>query len=453
MDILLTLLVVVLLTFTIYKKIFPTMVLLFIGVLVLTVYTIVTKTSVVGNATSGNIYIDIFEYVRTRFASAFTGMGIVLMPVVGYATYMNHLGASKLLAITAIKPFKNVKSPYFICGVVTVLGALLKLALPSQVGLLALITVTIYPVMIAAGMSKAAAGATCLLGTAFDWGPADPTTAMILANSTQQAQAPLFISSIMPVFPIGFLVAAVISVFINKYYDKKEGIKQEGLDDDKTKADISTLPGYYALFPLIPLVIMIICSEAVLGSVVITPFAAVVISFLVVVLIETIRNKSLLKSFEGSKQQFAGMGTCFGDMITLIAAATVFAGSVQLIGGFATISSYIVGSGLPGFVLIVVVCVLVIFMTMVVASSVPSSTTFAPFIMGIAKAGGFTNETVIVPFLAAAGFSRSFSPISSAIVFMAKFLNIEATELIKRNFIPFIAALITIIIASVAFIR
>jgi DcuC family C4-dicarboxylate transporter len=448
MDVILTLLVIVLLILTIYRKIFPTMVLLFVGILVLIGYTVVTKTSVVGEAGSGNIYIDVYEFVRSRFTSSFLSMGVVLMPVVGYATYMNHLGASKLLAIKAIKPFRNLKYPYLICAVVTVLGAFLKLALPSQVGLLALLTVTIYPVMIAIGVSKASAGATCLLGTAFDWGPACPTTALVLANSTQQAQAPFFINFMLPIFPIGIVIAAVLSVLVNKYFDKKAGFTKEAEAVSTEGAESLGLPGYYALFPIIPLAIMIVCSDAVLGSVVITPFAATFLSFTVVVIIEAIRHKSILKSFEGSKQEFAGMGACFADMITLIASATVFAGGVELIGGFKTMSIFVINSGLPGILLIVAVCAMIIFMTMVVASSVPSTMTFAPFVMSIAQAGKITNEAVLLPLQASVGFSRSFSPISSAIVFMAKFLKIPETELIKRNMVPFLAALVTILLSS-----
>jgi DcuC family C4-dicarboxylate transporter len=454
MDVILTLIVIFLLAFTIYKKIFPTMVLLAMGILVLTVYTIVTQKSIVpADISSGNIYIDIFEFVRTAFVSNFISMGMVLMPVVGYAAYMNHLGASKLLAIKAIKPFKNVKNPYIFCAAVSIIGALFKLALPAQTGLLALFSVTIYPVMIAAGMSKAAAGASCLLGTSFDWGPACPATAMILVNSTQQAQASFFINFVLPIYPIGIIVAAVLSAIINQRYDKKEGFIKDSNATGAGSEEEMSLPGYYAIFPVIPLVIMVICSEAVLGSVVISPFAATIISFFVVIIIETIRNKSLLKSFEGSKKQFTGMGTSFADMITLIASAAVFAGGVQRIGGFATISNFIIRSGLPGIVLIVVVCIMSILMTMVVASAVSSITTFAPFAMSIAKAGNFQNETILVPFVAATGISRAFSPISSATVFISKFIGIEPTEIIKRNTIPFIGGLVVILIASVAIIH
>lgn len=455
MDVIITLLIVVLLAYTIMKKIYPVMVLLATGIIVLFAYTIVTQTSVMGDATAGNIYIDIFEFIRGKYVTGVSGLGMVLMPVVGYAAYMNHIGASKLLAIKAIKPFENVKNPYILCLVAVLIGGLLRLAIPSQTGLIALLMVTIYPVMLASGMSKGAAASACVCGTAFDWGPACPTTALVLTNSTQQAQLPLFINYQLPIILAGLVVVAIISMFSNRYFDKKAGhlIKtKDSIDSEMVEVEKIDLPGFYAILPVIPLVAMIVFSEAVLGSIVISAFAATFMSFILVVIIEAIRLKGLKKSFEGSKQQFIGMGTCYAEMITLISSAMVFAGSVQLIGGFNTMSNFIINSGLPGILLIIVVTAMVIFMTMVVASSVPSVTTFAPFITGIAKAGGYANEVVIIPFIFADGISRAFSPISAANVFTTKFLNIEAPELIKRNAVPLLSGLITIIIISTIFV-
>jgi DcuC family C4-dicarboxylate transporter len=450
MSVVLTLVAVALLAFTIYKKIYPPMILMIIGIIVLFGITTVNQKSVLPeNATSGNMYLDIFEYVRTQFSSIFMSMGTVLMPVLGYSAYINHIGASKLLAVKAIKPFKNLKSPYVFCAIVTILGAFLRLPLPSTTGLLALMTVTVFPVMVAAGMSKGAAGAACLLGASFDWGPAEPNTAMMLAASTEQPLADYFIAYQLPIYPIGILVAAILSIIVNKYYDRKSGYtKEEGLKETVTGEDLK-LPGFYALFPVIPLVIMIVFSRVVIGSVVITPFASVIISFIFVFIVEAIRNKNFLKTFDGSKQYFIGMGTCYAEMITLISSATVFAGSVQLIGGFTVMSKFIVGLGVPGIILTILVCAMIILMVMVVASSIPAVTTFSPFAKSIAEAGGFANETVMLPINASFGISRAFSPISSAVVFMAKFLGVEPMEIIKRNAIPFIGAILSMMIAAI----
>ena len=449
MDVILTLLIVAVLAFTIMKKSYPVMTLLSMGIIVLIGYTVIKQESVLGEAAGGSIYIDIFEYIRTTFISVFTSTGSVLMPVVGYAAYMNHIGASNLLAVKAIKPFEKVKNPYILCFAAVLIGGLLRLALPSQTGLIALMMVTIYPVMIGAGMSKVSAASACVCGSAFDWGPACPTTALVLTNSTQQDQASLFVSYQLPLVFLGLIAAAVLSIFVNKRGDKKSGYIKGSDTAEVKEAAKADLPLIYALFPVVPLVIMIVFSKAVIGTVVISALGAVILSFVIVAAAEIIRNRSLAKAFEGTKEMFKGMGTCYAEMITLISAATVFAGAVQMIGGFKTMSNFIIGSGLSGILLIAAVCAMVIFMTMVVASSVPSVTTFAPFISSIAEAGGFPRETVLVPFIFADGISRSFSPISAANVFTSKFVDIDPVLLIKRNAVPLVGGLLTTLIASI----
>lgn len=444
MDVILTLVVIAILAYIVGKKMYPTMSLLALGLIVLFAYTIITQKSVMGDSTCGNMYIDVFEYVKSKFTSTFTSTGIVLMPVMGYATYMNHIGASKKLALLAIKPFKNTKNPYILCGISIIIGGILRLAIPSQTGLVALLMVTIYPVMTAAGMSVPAATAAVVAGTAFDWGPACSTTALVLSNSTQQAQGPFFISFQLPVIAVALIVTAVLSIFVNQRADKKSNyvLGSDAGSEEQTE-NVNDIPGFYAFFPMLPLVIMIIFSEAVLKSVVISAFGATVFSLTVVVICEIIRNKGLAAAFAGTKQQFVGMGTCFADIVAMISCATTFAGAVQLIGGFKTMSNFIINSGLPVILLLVAVCAMVILMTMVVASSVPSVTTFAPFITGIAQAGNVANEVVLLPFILADGFSRSFSPISAVNVFASKYVNIDAVELIKRNAVPMIGGIIT----------
>lgn len=454
MNILLTLLVIAALAYLIMKKNYPIMVLLGTGIVVLLVYTLITGTSVIADGGSGNAIIDVFEYVRVKFAAAFTTHGIVLMPVVGYAAYMNAIGASKLLATEAIRPFRKVKSPYFVIIIAVLLGGILRLAIPSQTGLLALFMVTIYPVMPAASMSNAAAASACVVATAFDWGPACPTTAQVIALSTEQNQTELFINYQMGIFFAGLAVTAILAFVINMVFDKKEKyvIGSDRNLIELKEEEVNNIPKFYAVLPLIPLVLMIICSKAVLGSVQITAFGATMISLVFVVILELIRHKSLKKAFDGTKEQFMGMGKCFGEMICLIASASVFAGGLQMIGGITAISKWLVGAQLPGILMILAVVVMEILMTVVIASNVPSTTTFSPFITSIAKAAGYANESVLLPVELASGLSRSFSPISAAMVFTSSYTKVNAGELIKRNAVPLLGGLLTVILLSVTII-
>lgn len=450
MDIILTILVIALLAFVVMKKNYPVISLLSIGIVVLLLYTLITGNSVMGEETAGNRFIDVFEFAKGKFLSAFTTHGLVLMPVVGYASYMNRIGASKLLALNAIRPFRKTKSPYFLILVVVILGGIMRLAIPSQTGLIALLMVTVYPVLLAAGMSKGAAASTCVVASSFDWGPACPTTAMFLQLSeTGLDQSELFINYQLGIFFAGLVVTALLAVFVNRFFDRKSGYVLGSDKEDIKPEEVADLPFFYSFLPLLPLIIMIICSKAVLGNVVITAFGASILSLAVSMLCELIRHRNVKLALDGTREMFRGMGDCFCDMISLIAAATVFAGGVQQIGGFRTISNWIIQLQLPGIIMIVAITVMIIIMTVCIGSNVPSSTTFSPFVKSIAQAGKLANESALLPLELASGLSRSFSPISAANVFTSKYVNLPAGKLIRRNALPLLGGLLTVIIISV----
>ena len=453
MDVLLTVAVIVLLAVIVMKKNYPVISLMGIGIAVLLLYSMITGQSVMGDASAGNRFVDVFEFVKDKFLSTFTTHGLVLMPVVGYAAYMNYIGASKLLALHAIRPFRKVKSPYFLILIVVILGGIMRLAIPSQTSLIALLMVTVYPVLLGAGMSKVAAASTCVVASAFDWGPACPTTAMVIQLSeTNLDQSELFVNYQLGIFFAGLAVTAVLAFIVNQVLDKKDKFVLGSDAEEVKEEEVKGLPAFYCVLPMQPLIIMIICSKAVLGNVVVTAFGASVMSLFVTLICEFIRHRSVKPALDGTKEMFKGMGNCFCDMITLIAAATVFAGGVQKIGGFQTISGWLVHMQMPGIIMILAICAMAIIMTICIASNVPSSTTFSPFVKSIAQAGGLENQSVLLPLELASGLSRSFSPISAANVFTSKYVNIPALQLIKRNAVPLLGGLLTVIIISVTVI-
>lgn len=453
MEILLTILVMALVAFTIMKKMYPTMILLTIGIIILFTITLVNGQSVMGENSVGNIYLDIAEFVRTKFISTFGSQGIVLMPVFGYAAYMMHIGASKQLASLLIKPFAKAKSPYFLVIVAVVIAGLLRVAIPAQTGLISLLMVTIYPVMLESGMSKLSAGAACVLGSTFDWGPADITTALVLENTTKELPSTYFVAHQLPIFTIGLIVAAIVLCFVNKQADKKAGFILGSDNIVPTTENYDKLPIFYSILPIIPLIAMIIASPVVLGNVTISAFGAVLISFFLAIICEAIRKKSLLKSFSDSREMFKGMGACFANMITLLSAAAVFGDSLTMIGGFDKISNWINNASMPAILFILLICGITILMTFFVASTVPATTAFSPLIPGIAKSAGFAAETVMLPIGFTMGMSRAFSPISAPNIFVAEFLKVNAIDLIKRNVIPMLSAIVAILITSLIFMH
>lgn len=254
-----TLLALGIAVWAIAKKYYAPMTLILVSLIIMFIFTAVTKTSVLGDKTAGNMYIDIFEFVASKFASAFASNGIVLIPIFGYATFMTKLNASKLLAALAIKPLKKIGHPYlFGIPLVLLIGAVLRLAIGSQTGLNALFLVCIYPVLIACGLSKYSAAACIILSTTFDYGPGDSPTNLIFGNVVGGNVTNFFIDYQLKIYPFAILMCMILAVLVNYRADKKLGAFNEESVEELNVTELG-LPVYYALFPMLPLVLWL-CS-------------------------------------------------------------------------------------------------------------------------------------------------------------------------------------------------
>ena len=178
MDILyviLTALLVVAAVTMILKKVDTRLTFLFLGVIGLAAATIVTGQSVLGDSTTGNVWLDIFDVIRAKFVSTISGTGIRLMMIGGYVMLMNHTKAADVLALGASKLLKPIKNPYIVLALVYMIGAVLKIFITSQIALGLLFMATMFPILTRMGVSKLSAAAACVAIGGMDLGPNDST--------------------------------------------------------------------------------------------------------------------------------------------------------------------------------------------------------------------------------------------------------------------------------------
>lgn len=123
--------------------------------------------------TTGNMYLDVVDVIRTKFISTVQGTGIRLMVVASYVMLMNHMGASKVLAAAVGRVLVKLKSPYMILGGVFVAGCILKIFITSQVSLGLLFMATIFPILVSLGVSKLSAAVVLITIGMMDYGPND----------------------------------------------------------------------------------------------------------------------------------------------------------------------------------------------------------------------------------------------------------------------------------------
>ncbi|MFZ7132533.1 MAG: C4-dicarboxylate transporter DcuC [Eubacteriales bacterium] len=451
-QVLSTLLIIVLLIIGISKKFYTATTMLLVAIATLIVYTLVTGNSVMEvEAASGSKIIDVFEFVKTRFLSTFASNGIIMLPVFGYSIYMNNIGASKLFALVGSQPVKNSKNPYLVgIPVGIILAALVRLAIPSHTGVSTLLLTTLFPILVNAGLSRITAASVVLMGSSFDWGPADAVTSVLLTNSEGLGVginlSDYAINYQFKVFPIAILVTIIVLVITSNHFDKKDGFTREEIETAKPK-DIG-LPMYYCVLPLLPLIFMIIFSKFIISSITISAFAASFLSFIVAIILEGINKKDFRTAVNDSKKQFEGMGKCYTDILSTISAASVFAGAITVIGGFDILAKWLQAASVNAVLILIVVIIMVILMTAITTSSTGALQALVPFIYKVSVTSGQTTQWFLSPLMFATGLGRSISPISPAPLVCAGQANVDVVSLTKRCYIPFIAGQLVITIIS-----
>ncbi|EFE24004.1 putative C4-dicarboxylate transporter DcuC, partial [Edwardsiella tarda ATCC 23685] len=110
-----------------------------------------------GVATTGIGALDPFEVVRDLFSTRAADLGLMIMALMGFAHYMDHIGANESVVRVVTRPLRRLQSPYTLLFFSYLLASLLQLAIPSATGLAVLLMGTMFPIMLGLGLSAASA--------------------------------------------------------------------------------------------------------------------------------------------------------------------------------------------------------------------------------------------------------------------------------------------------------
>lgn len=108
-------------------------------------------------ASTGNMLTDALEYVKFMLQNRGGGLGMQIMLLCGFASYMTHIGANNVVVKQFSKPLSVIKSPYVLLVAAYIVACLMSLAVSSATGLGVLLMATLFPMMTAMGISRPAA--------------------------------------------------------------------------------------------------------------------------------------------------------------------------------------------------------------------------------------------------------------------------------------------------------
>ena len=396
---------------------------------------------------------DLVTAVTTHLEITLVRDGILIMATAAYARYMTIIGANAGMADFFERHLVRFQAPYLILAVAFFAGAALNLFIPTAAGLAMILMVTMYPILVALGVSRLSAAALVVSVSCLDLGPASPAAryAAYLADVSIDAY---FIDYQIPVSIVVALSVAIANYFTQSYYDSKEGPAafEAGYPIVRQLSDeaIGKLPFGYGLLPLLPLVFLVVFSPYVVDSVTIDTTSVMFLSMIIAMSLELTR-KNVRIVLREAFEFFHSMGRQFAVIITLLVAARAFSQGIASTGAIDTLTDLFEILSVPPLWILLAMVTVITLVTLVTGSANAPFFAFAHWVPKFAHDYGVSCLYFILPVQLATGLARSLSPVSAVMIAVAGCSGISPFALAKRTLFPMLIGLTVTVVMSVIF--
>jgi len=437
-----------------------------------------------------------FQMIVNSFTAILPKSGLTILMLGGYTAFMSVIGANQATVYALTKPLKHIKSPYILVPIVFLIGNLLSLVIPSASSLSIILLATLYPVLVASGMSKltaAAVIATTATVMPTPLGADNIAIAEELAKYTgfEGLTASTYVFKYHAIVSIPTLfVMAIVHPFWQKYCDSRDAKKalanasnnqtaSEEKNDTVTTANgngklcaatagannttsnvtidsskaVNEIKGnmaykiIWALLPVLPIIILLVifiiqsCGTTVSMSVEI----ATIISFIVAFICEIVRRaveKNPIKLAVKETAEFGkGMASSFSTVLLLVA-ATMFVNGLKSIGLISYLQNAMTGNTTTGWVLPLVLVLLTALIVLLSGSGTALFYAMVPLMVPLATAANINPIAVTIPMGLAGNLLRAVSPVSAVVCIVAGATHESPKDIVKRTSVPMIAGLI-----------
>lgn len=395
-----------------------------------------------GVESTGNMATDVVEYVKYLLMNRGGDLGMMIMMLCGFATYMTHIGANDMVVKLTSKPLQKIKSPYVLMVAAYFVACLMSLAVSSATGLGVLLMATLFPLMVNVGISRGAAAAICASPAAIILSPTSGDV-VVAANAAGLDLIDFAFKTTLPISIVAILCMAVAHFFWQRYLDNKEGVSHERLDVSEIQVNA---PSFYAILPFTPIIGVLIFNGD-LGSK-LHIITILVICMIMTALIEFIRKFSAQEVFKGLEVAYRGMADAFASVVMLLVAAGVFAQGLTTVGFINNLLGLAQSFGNGGFVMMMVLVIITTLAAFTTGSGNAPFYAFVELIPKLAAQMGINPAFLIIPMLQASNLGRTISPVSGVIVATSGMAKLSPFEVVKRTSVPVLVGLIVVIIAT-----
>ena len=410
---------------------------------------------------SGLTLLDPLLVIINEFKSSLNSAGFIIMILGGYTAYMSSIGANEVTVHTLTKPINKIKSVYILVPVVFLIGNLLSLVIPSASNLAIILLATLYPVLRQAGMTPLTTAA--VIATTATVMPT-PLGGDNVAIATELAKYPEFAGLTVSDYVLKYhaivsiptlIIMAVVHFFWQKLLDKRTAnqkeneVKIDSVEEVKGGILFRTVYTILPVFPILLLIAIYLFDMFAGVTVNVSVELAAVVSFVIAILCEAIRNKSASEALQKTESFFKGMGNSM-SIVALLVAATVYVSGLKSIGLISTLQTTMLeiqGSGL-GFILPLILVGLTILIVLLSGSGTALFYALVPLMMPLATAAGINALAVTIPMALAGNIIRAVSPVAAVVIIVAGTVKISPLDLVKRTSIPMISGVISMFILS-----
>lgn len=443
MELIIGLIAIVIVGYYVIKGYSATGVLMSVGLLLLLASVVMGKSILPDSVKStGEVYLDIFEYVKYLLMNRGGNLGMLIMVLCGFAAYMTHLGANDMVVKLASRPLKYIKSPYILMVAAYFLACLMSLAVPSATGLGVLLMATLFPIMVNVGISRGAAASICASPAAIILSPTSGDV-VLAAEVSKMPLLEYAFNLTLPISISAIIAIAISHYFWQRYLDRKEGHLAEKLDIHEIP---TTAPAFYALFPFTPIFGVLIFDGKFAPE--LNIITIIVICLLLVAIVDFLRSFSAKKVFDNLNVAYQGMAEAFSGVVILLVAAGVFAQGLSTVGFIHALIDSVQAASSGAFLMMLALALITALAAIATGSGNAPFYAFVELIPKLASQMGTNPAYLTTPMLQASNIGRSLSPVSGVVVAVSGMAKISPFEVVKRISVPMIVGMIVVIVAT-----
>ncbi|PLV99867.1 transporter [Corynebacterium ulcerans] len=457
--IIIALLAVAAVVYLIAKKVHAAAAIFFVGVLLLMAAALTGRTEFRSTDIdpSGNALYDQLLVVEALFKSRFSGIGMAIMVLFGFVSYMRHIGADAKTVVILSAPLRRFRGSYWLVPVGFLIGNLLSLVIPSASALSLLLVATLLPALIAAGLTPLTVGAIVVTSSTII--PTPLEAGLIQGADLTDMTVTEFVYGHVAWATVP---ALVITAFVHMWWQRhcdivdarhSHNIPQHGMtklevnaSDAATKDALeraSGLPGYYAILPLLPLLLII--ASALLKRLDILSFEAgilpvTVVSLFTALFIESLRKRTATGAVDSASSFFKGMGEGAAGVVALLVAAAVLVEGITQMGVIDMLIRAAEDSSGAAVLIILIFVAATAAMATLTGSGTAPYFAFSEVVPSLAAQSSIHAPQMLTAIWGTSNLMRQVSPVNAAVLIVSGAINVNPIRLVKRTLVPMTVA-------------